>query len=309
MSLPVFASKRLSLMNDALKDCAEGVTPPNVALMQLFVASSHEDEARSTLQAAIDAAQARSDAPAMKGLLAMRDLWADSAQAYETIMILHELERKHRRGWSTEKRLRQWASFFDQAAAVAPRTAVAHYSLCNEQILEAATRELGELMRRWNLFDASSDVLDLGCGSGRCLELMSPLVHSITGLDISEGMLRIAAQRTARLANVVGIRGSGRDLSALKGRRFHLVFAVDSFPYLVNARVADRHIRDCAGLLVEGGHLLIFNYSYRNLEADRADLARASRQHGFALLKDGTRDLKLWDGVAFLMQKRTNATT
>jgi predicted TPR repeat methyltransferase len=160
-------------------------------------------------------------------------------------------------------------------------------------------------MRSWDLFDATSNVLDVGCGIGRCLERIAPLVHSISGIDVSEAMLRIAAQRTARFKNVRVVHGSGRDLSAFRDRRFHLIVAVDSFPYLVKARVADRHFGDCAGLLDEGGHLLIFNYSYQgNLEADRASVRRAARRHGFSLLRDGTRDLEHWDGAAYLMQKR-----
>jgi cyclopropane fatty-acyl-phospholipid synthase-like methyltransferase len=302
--LPLFQS-RLSFMNGALKHCAEGFAPPNVALVQLFIASRHEAEARSALEAAIDAARARSDAVAVTRLLSMRDLWADSAQGYEKIATLYELERRYGKGWFTNRRIQQCAAYFDRAAAVSPQAAVAAYSLGNDQRLEAATRELVEVMRRWKLFDATSDVLDLGCGFGRCLELVAPLVHSISGLDVSEGMLRLAAERTSRFTNVRVVRGSGRDLSEIRDRRFHLIVAVDSFPYLVKAGVAERHLSDCAGLLIEEGHLLIFNYSYRGgVEADRVSVRRASQQHGFALLRDGTRDLELWDGVAFLMQKR-----
>jgi predicted TPR repeat methyltransferase len=305
----MFESKGVSVMNDALKRCAEGRTPPNIALMELFIASSHEEEATNSLQSAIDAARARSDAAAVTRLLAMRDLWGDSAQAYEKVVMLRKLERNHDRGWSAERRIDHWAAYFNRAAAVSPQTAVANYSLGNEHLLEAATRELVEVMRKWNLFDTASDVLDLGCGMGRCLEPIAPMVHSITGIDISEAMLRVAAQRTARLANVVVVQGSGRDLSAIRGRRYHLIVAVDSFPYLVKARVAERHLSDCAELLEEGGHLLIFNYSYRDLETDRADVRKLSQLHGLAVLRDGTRDLELWDGIAFLMQKRPKSTT
>ena len=294
----------MSSMNDALERCADGLTPPNVALMHLFIAARDEAGARTALQSAIESAQARADAGAVSRLLAMRDLWADSPQAYEKITTFRDRETTLRRAWTTNQRVRQWASFFDRAAADSAQFHVVHYTLANERLHETATRELGELMRRWSLFDARSDVLDLGCGPGRCLELLSPQVHSITGLDISEGLLRVAAERTARLPNVRLVRGSGRDLTAVKDQRFHLIIAVDSFPYLVKARVAHRHIRDCAALLNDGGHLLIFNYSYRSLETDRADIRRAAQQHGLVLLKDGTRDLELWDGIAFLMQKR-----
>jgi len=44
--------------------------------------------------------------------------------------------------------------------------------------------------------DGSLEILDLGCGTGRCGELLQPYLASIDGVDLSEHMLRIAKAKT-----------------------------------------------------------------------------------------------------------------
>lgn len=39
------------------------------------------------------------------------------------------------------------------------------------------------------------DVLDAGCGTGLCAPLLAPLAQALTGIDLSEGMLRLAYDR------------------------------------------------------------------------------------------------------------------
>nr|XP_054753327.1 juvenile hormone acid O-methyltransferase-like [Lytechinus pictus] len=45
---------------------------------------------------------------------------------------------------------------------------------------------------KWIDFDENDDVLDVGCGPGRLCKMLSPLVKSVTGLDISPGMIEFA---------------------------------------------------------------------------------------------------------------------
>ncbi|XP_041461329.1 uncharacterized protein LOC121412615 [Lytechinus variegatus] len=45
---------------------------------------------------------------------------------------------------------------------------------------------------KWIDFDENDDVLDVGCGSGRLCKMLSPLVNSVTGLDISHGLVEFA---------------------------------------------------------------------------------------------------------------------
>jgi hypothetical protein len=50
--------------------------------------------------------------------------------------------------------------------------------------------------------------------------------------------------------------------------------------------------------------LLILNYSYRgDRSQDRSDIAELARETGMAVLRDGSCDLTLWDGLMFHLQR------
>lgn len=58
------------------------------------------------------------------------------------------------------------------------------------------TRELaGQLLRKIDLPVAGSDVVEIGCGTGRNTEWLATLARTITALDFSEEMLRRATTR------------------------------------------------------------------------------------------------------------------
>ena len=58
-------------------------------------------------------------------------------------------------------------------------------------------------------------------------------------------------------------------------------------------------------MLRPGGALVILNYSYRgDPDRDRREVLRLFETAGLATERDGTRDLTLWDGSAWLGRKR-----
>jgi SAM-dependent methyltransferase len=102
------------------------------------------------------------------------------------------------------------------------------------------------------------------------------------------------------------IRTSGRDLAALADDTFDLVLAIDSFPYLVatSSDLAAAHLCEAARVLRPAGLLAILNYSYSDdPKADAADVLRLASNNDFAVLRNGTRDFKLWDAATFLLQR------
>ena len=95
-------------------------------------------------------------------------------------------------------------------------------------------------------------------------------------------------------------------MSCVGAERFDLILAIDSFPFIVRAGVAVARevFANAATALMPRGDLVIFNYSYRDdLDADRRDIARLSETFGLAIVRNGTRDLTLWDGAAFHLRK------
>jgi ubiquinone/menaquinone biosynthesis C-methylase UbiE len=205
-----------------------------------------------------------------------------------------------------EQGIAHWAEVFDSAADVSPEASVALYSLGDADLLRAATREVVDWMQARGLLVEDGTMLEIGCGIGRFIETLAPVARLAVGIDVSRRMVDVAHRRCSDLPSAAFVRNSGRNLAAFRDRSFDLVYAVDTFPYLVQlgGNVSRAHIRDAARVLRPGGRLVILNYSYReDLAADRADIAAAAAEAGLSLLRNGTRDFTLWDGAAFLMAR------
>jgi ubiquinone/menaquinone biosynthesis C-methylase UbiE len=150
-------------------------------------------------------------------------------------------------------------------------------------------------------------VLDLGCGIGRFGEALARDVKSFVGIDISGEMIAAARRRCSALSNVTFLQSAGRDLSSFAANSFDLVFAVDSFPYLVQSGMdlVETHFAEAARVLRDRGGFLILNFSYRgDPEQDRADIRRLSETFGFEVRRDGVPAFALWDGLAFHLVRR-----
>lgn len=192
---------------------------------------------------------------------------------------------------------------YDRAVAVAPEAAVALYSLGDPAILDRATSELVALLADWDLLGTDRVALDIGCGIGRIERALATRLRHIIGIDLSPAMIAEAKRRSAGVANVDFLLCNGRELPQFSAA-FDLVLAIDSFPRMVAVapEIAERYIRAAARLLRPGSSLAIFNYSYGgSLAADRAEVAAHPRAAGLRVLRDGTRDLALWDGTSFLL--------
>jgi SAM-dependent methyltransferase len=197
------------------------------------------------------------------------------------------------------------AALFDRAAAESPEASVAIYSLGDRARLQAATDEVVDWLCRTCLLGSGLDVLDLGCGIGRVAAAVAGHVRWVLGTEISRGMLHEARRRCASANNVSFVMTSGQDLAALADATFDLVVAVDSFPYLVQAGVAERHMAEARRVLRPRGRLAVLNLSYRaSPAADLADADRWARGHGFILPRSGISPFRLWDAVAYVFERK-----
>jgi SAM-dependent methyltransferase len=205
--------------------------------------------------------------------------------------------------------LRYWADTFDRLAAVSPEGGSALYGLGSPALLQRATDEIVARIREWGLVGRDRDALEIGCGVGRIVRALAPLMRRVVGTDISAGMVAAASRRSQ--ANASYLVGSGRDLAPFSDASFDIVLAVDVFPYLVQAGgdLARRHVEEAARVLRPGGRLLVLNLSYRgDSDLDRRDMAQMLEGARLTSERAGTRDFALWDGVTFLARKPERPT-
>jgi ubiquinone/menaquinone biosynthesis C-methylase UbiE len=196
------------------------------------------------------------------------------------------------------------AARFDRAVAISPEASVALYSLGDTETLRMATDEIILWLRDQRLLASHIEALDLGCGIGRVACAMAPHVRSVLGIDISAAMVEEARQRCAKRTNVWLSVTTGQDLGMLADGAFDLVLAVDSFPYLLQAGVAERHVAESYRVLRPGGVLVILNLSYRgDLQTDCTDARAWAYRYRFLLSQTGVSPFRLWDATAFVFAR------
>ena len=286
-------------MTDVLQRYLEGEFAPHIALMALFIDCDSEAGARDKLACAIRDAGPVANAK----LVGLQELWDRSPESYSVVSKINRLARtgQHASG----ERVRDYRKAFDQAVSISSVASVALYSLGSPNLLDSITSEIVALMQQWELFGPKSVIAEVGCGTGRFLRFLAPCVSAIIGMDISGEMLRCASGVLRNFTNILLVQVAGTDLSMLRHDTFDLVLAIDSFPYIVDAGAADAHFRDCTRILAPRGRMLLMNFEYdSDLQLQQERIATLATTYGLAVLRNGTRDLRSWDGRSFLLQKR-----
>lgn len=274
--------------------------PPNVALARL-VAISESPQAIEAVLSAVERSLPPVGGSADRVRL-MLGLWHDTPAAWATIRAVLQHARHDRK----EMRSTEWGAIFDRVAMVSPAAGVALYSLGRTDLLEHATTSIVQRLQDWGLIGSDRHVLDFGCGSGRLLQALAPLVRSILGIDVSAGMLVLASQNCATLPNVHVVRTDGASLAAIADGAFDLVTAVDVFPYLVSCgeAAAEHQLGELHRVLRPRGTALMINYAYGlDDAAEAAEVELLAKRFQLQPLRIARDDFALWDGRTFLLQR------
>jgi SAM-dependent methyltransferase len=291
---------------DVLRRCARGEISSAVALVRLLIAYGDLDELRAALA---NLAQADVDADLHGAIGRMRGLIDRNRAGSALVQDMLRQERVLAQPAGESDEVERCRRLFDRLVAKNAEASVALYSLGEPKLLDAATVEVVELLERLDVLGPERQALDIGCGIGRIAQALAGKVAGITGIDIAPGMIEAARARCAGLPNVTLLRTSGRDLSPFPAASFDLVLAIDTMPYLYRAGAAlvAAHFAEVARVL-HPGDFVILNLSYRgDLERDREDARRLAEAVGLRLLRNGTADLRLWDGTMFHLRKREEA--
>lgn len=116
----------------------------------------------------------------------------------------------------------------------------------------------------------SSDVLEVGCGTGLLLERVAPVARRAVGIDISPGMLEGARKR-----GLEAVQGTAEELP-FDDASFDLVY---SFKVLAHVEAIEQAMREVSRVLRPGGHAFLefYNrYSLRYLAKRLAGPGRTS---------------------------------
>jgi SAM-dependent methyltransferase len=184
---------------------------------------------------------------------------------------------------------RSLARAFDRLVAISPEGSVALYSLGDPAILAAATDEVLGLLRTWQILGPARRVLELGCGIGRFLPGTGAIGH-----DVSWGML---AEARRRLPGAALVQGSGCEIP-VADRSLDVILAVDTFPYIVQAGLAETHLAEAARVLRAGGEIAIFNYAYGSED----ELPALAARNRFRITVAGVRPFHVWDASAWRLE-------
>jgi SAM-dependent methyltransferase len=289
---------------ETLRPCAKGELSPAIALLRLLIAHRDLHILRSTLGAL--ARRADQDRDMRNAITRVTGLLEANPEGGALVLRMLEEERAAARTLSPEDELERCRHLFDRLVRDSAEASVALYSLGNPDLLEKATGEVVELLERLAVLGPERDVLEIGCGIGRFQQALAGSVAAITGIDIAPGMIEAARKRCAGLSNVRLIETAGRDLSPFPPASFDLVLAIDAMPYVYRAGAAlvAAHFAEAARVLRAGGDFVILNLSYcGDLELDKQDARRLAEAAGLRILRNGTTDLRFWDGATFHLRK------
>jgi SAM-dependent methyltransferase len=143
--------------------------------------------------------------------------------------------------------------FWDRSAAVDSLTAIVTDS--DEHGYRSSGRAEAEALRRFLGPDAR--VLDVGCGTGRVMEHLSPWCQEVHGIDISGRMVDEGRKRLAHLPNVHFHHGNGYDLAGFEDGSFDVVYSIVALQHMART-VAYNYLLESSRVLGEGGVLWFY---------------------------------------------------
>jgi ArsR family transcriptional regulator len=161
------------------------------------------------------------------------------------------------------------------AAEIYFRTNAAHWDKIRS--LHIDEREVEAALVGLLADEPIDDLLDIGTGTGRVLEVMAPKVERAVGLDLSREMLAVARVNLERAgAGNCSIRQGDMYQLPLPGASFDAVVIHQVLHY---AQEPERAVAEAARVLRPGGRLVIADFAPHELEFLR--LEHAHRRLGF----------------------------
>lgn len=125
--------------------------------------------------------------------------------------------------------------------------------------------------------DTKKVLLDIGCGKGFWMEIISSMVSEVHGVDISPEAIRLAEKRLEGLDNTHLYVTKGNALAMFGENRFDLIYSVATFQHIPRKATFD-YLVESKRVLKAGG-LLVFQVITRwNPELNQGDIGFIKRE-------------------------------
>jgi ubiquinone/menaquinone biosynthesis C-methylase UbiE len=126
-------------------------------------------------------------------------------------------------------------------------------------------------------FTGQERMLEIGCGVGRMTKYFAGRFRHVTGLDVSEEMIRQARENLVACTNVRLDVGNGVDLSAYPDASFDFAFSYIVFQHIPDANVTLTYVREAGRVLRPGGSFYFQVNTLPRIGKLRATLGRLKR--------------------------------
>ena len=138
---------------------------------------------------------------------------------------------------------------------------ITHNKQLYDQIAEDFSLTRGYIWPEFEYFKGylkkNQDVLDLGCGNGRLLELLKDYQPNYLGIDNSKSLITKAKQKWPDNKFQVG---DAMDLSSIK-QKFDLVFLISTLHHIPSQVLREKVLFNVKEVLKPGGILLMINWN------------------------------------------------
>ena len=125
----------------------------------------------------------------------------------------------------------------------------------DEEFFATAADVVRKLESNLKRLRARDRALEIGCGPGRLMRPMSRHFARIDGVDVSDRMVRLAAERLADVPHAHPHHGSGSDLRLFADESFDYVYSYAVFQHIPDRDVVFRYLREARRVLKTGGVL------------------------------------------------------
>jgi 2-polyprenyl-3-methyl-5-hydroxy-6-metoxy-1,4-benzoquinol methylase len=237
---------RQDAFDEILRQFESGTLTLPVSLMELVYLTADSAELEKRIGRAVASGSPR--------LLELRDFARQHPNAHSIVQQMEAVRTQQEPGMAEGA---YWSSEYDRRVGVSPVASVALYSFGDQSLLDAMTDELVGWLEVRDLLKAGARVLDYGCGIGRVMARIAPLVRETVGVDISAAMLREARARLAELGNVRLMHAKELESGATV-EPFDLILLIGVLPHIGEPFPL---LHDLAGRLAPGGSLIVIDWS------------------------------------------------